>query len=185
MSQLLYLFERQSLRTKLAAGFAVWLALLVVLIASNIHTQQQINTQIQQSYETDLIGLSRTKEIQAQSILLGRVVRQALLASNPQQRADMLQQITQVRSKIEQQIETLQKLPLPAPTKASLQRFQSGYEQYLRQLEAQVVPLLQQGKTEQAIVEFNSSAMQRVGVDAITAISRAEIGMASPAKPCG
>ncbi|MBX9935938.1 MAG: PAS domain S-box protein, partial [Burkholderiaceae bacterium] len=171
MSQLLYLFERQSLRTKLTAGFAVWLALLVVLIASNIHTQQQLNAQIQQSYETDLIGLSRTKEVQAQSILLGRVVRQALLASSPQQRADMLQQITQVRSKIEQQINTLQKLPLPAATQASLQRFQSGYEQYLRLLQAQVVPLLQQGQTEQAIAEFNSSAMQRVGVDAITAIN--------------
>jgi two-component system, sensor histidine kinase and response regulator len=171
MSKLLHLFERQALSAKLAAGFFVWLALLVVLIASNIYTQQQLNTQIQRSYETDLIGLSRTKEVQAQAILLGRVVRQALLASSPQQRTEMLQQILQVRSKIEQQISLLQKLPLQPQTQAAVQRFKTGYEQYLRQLEAQVVPALQKNNLVQAIVEFNSSAMQRVGVEAITAIN--------------
>ncbi|GAB3364178.1 MULTISPECIES: PAS domain S-box protein [Giesbergeria] len=171
MPPLLRFFERQSLRTKLATGFAVWLALLMVLNASSIHTQQQLQVQMQQSYETDLIGLSRSKEIQAQSILLGRVVRQALLAGNELQRADMLQQISQVRTKVWQELHTLQTLPLPPQTRAALQRFQAGYEQYLRQLEAQVLPLLQQGKTEQAIAQFNSSELQRIGVQAITAVN--------------
>ncbi len=172
MPQWLHFFERQSLRTKLATGFVVWLALLLILNAFSIRTQQQWQVQMQQSYETDMVGVSRSKEIQAQSILLGRVVRQALLAGNATQRAEMLQQITQVCNRIGQEINALQRLPLPAPTQAALQRFRSGYEQYVRQLEAQVVPLLQQGQIEQAIVHFNSSAMQRIGVDAIAAINQ-------------
>ena len=163
MPEWLHFFERQSLRTKLATGFVVWLALLLMLNAFSIHTQQQLQVQMQQSYETDMVGVSRSKEIQAQSILLGRVVRQALLAGNATQRAEMLQQLTQICNRIVQEINALQKLPLPAPTQAALQRFRSGYEQYVRQLEAQVVPLLQQGQTAQAIVQFNSSAIAHWG----------------------
>ena len=116
MHQLLQFFERQSLRTKLTTGFTVWLALLIVLNASSIHIQQQLQVQMEHSYETDLIGISNTKDVQTQAILLGRCVRQALLASDTKQRDDAIRQIAQVRAQAKIHLNTLHQQHLPSNT---------------------------------------------------------------------
>lgn len=79
-------FSRFRVGVLLTTSFILVAALSLVVGAVALFNMQRMNESAKTSYESDLVGLSLTKEANINLLYIGRDVRNAILASTKEQR---------------------------------------------------------------------------------------------------
>jgi len=82
------LLEKRSLVSKLLVGFGALLLIILLLSINSIFTVRAMSQQASELYQRELLGISHIKETNINLILIGRSLRQYILAPSPAQRND-------------------------------------------------------------------------------------------------
>lgn len=98
MKRLFKALERRSLKAKLLLGFTGLMLITFVVGIDAIVGQRQLSTQIEHLYEKELLGVSAIKEARIQYAFIGRIVRMAILAREPEERDHALKQLAEAET---------------------------------------------------------------------------------------
>jgi len=169
MNALLTSMERRTLTLKLALGFACVLLVALVLGAQSLNNQRQFNAELQQLYEKELLGVANAKNAQLDYALIGRSLRQAILASDDAGRSLALKQLDDARSQLRKEIEELGTRITRDKNRKNLLRFEEAYATYNRNVEKAIAMMaLRRDDEVQSFV--TTPGFQKVGIDANEAI---------------
>ncbi|MBK9442999.1 MAG: PAS domain S-box protein [Comamonadaceae bacterium] len=168
---LLAALERRTLVTKLAGGFAIFLLLVVVLGFVSVRTQHLIGAQMQRTFDTDLLGLTNAQSAQTQYNIIGRLLRQALLASDVNRRNEALQDLQQALAQMDKEITELRLRVFRQDNLQALSQFDTEMATYRADID-KAVALLQQGKLGEATDRVAADAFQRSGMLASAALAK-------------
>ncbi|MBY0453260.1 MAG: PAS domain S-box protein [Burkholderiaceae bacterium] len=170
MSYFLDILERGTLWAKLTIGFAVFISLSVLLNFLAIDAQTHLSLQIQQTYESDLLGISSAKDAQIYATVIGLALHKAVIAQNQSEREQALRQVDDAQAALGRRIKKLQPRIASEQETKTLERFRTEYAQYQEHLE-KAVNLLQQGLQTESVAVIHSEGFQQSGGAAIEAIS--------------
>ncbi len=170
MNALLQLLERRSLFTQLAWGFSIFLLLAILLGVSGLRTQQAMNRQIQQTFESDLLGLSNAKEAQIQYNIMGRTLRQALIVSDTNKRDQAIKELTDAQASLDKAIASMRPRLFREDAKTAMARFDENLTTYKNNV-SRAISLIQQGSLSDATDRVSSDAFRQSGQAASAALS--------------
>jgi PAS domain S-box-containing protein len=171
MNKVSALLERLPLRHKLVIGFSVLLALVLALGVLSLRTQQLLQRDMQQLYQTDLVGAAHLQEARAQLPHLVQALQRAVGTSSGEIRVDALKQLNETRERLQEALAqarpTLrlqQSLVQLAELEVLLERIQRGGEEAL--------DLVGRGYQGQALMQLNSDEFQALDEQADDLLNR-------------
>ncbi|MFA7292203.1 MAG: PAS domain S-box protein, partial [Rhodocyclaceae bacterium] len=168
---LMAMLERSSLGFKLLAGFVGLLLVVVALGVQSIYNQRQMGAEISRLYEIELLGVTHVKNIQFQYAQIGRVLRQALIAPDVEQREQALRELASFAASITRDLGELRPRIIRADAKKSLERFDASYAAYTHNVD-RAVALIRRGLLIEAQELVASSEFHRAGALANESIAR-------------
>ncbi|CAA7619115.1 putative Histidine kinase [Candidatus Terasakiella magnetica] len=175
MRSVLNALERYRLTSKLALAFIGALLLTLALGLFSLHSQRQLNAEIQNLYEFELLGISSTKDARVELAKMGRALRQAILAPNANERDRALAQLATAEAGARREITDARKRIIHEENKNNLARFDSLFNAY----KTNVDQTLALARTDLGAAQAFVSApdFQRVAAaadEALEAVSRFE-----------
>ncbi|AZP12271.1 MCP four helix bundle domain-containing protein [Undibacterium parvum] len=141
MNSLMKLLERRTLSLKLVFGYATLLTLLLVTGIYNLAVQRQLIDGFDKLYSDDLLGVSAAKDAQINYLVMGRELRQAVLAQDPAVRASAMQEVAKAEAAVQKELETLRPTVFREENKRNLARFEADYAAYRVNVEKVVTML--------------------------------------------
>ncbi|CUW40317.1 protein of unknown function [Magnetospirillum sp. XM-1] len=169
MNRLLNTLERVSLRTKLLSGFAILLALTVLLGAVGLYNQNVLNKGSHRLYEIDLKGISHLKDARVELAKMGRALRQAILAPDAGERERAIVLLNESEARLGLEIKDAQAHVIRDENKKNLASFEEQYRSYKASVD-QTLALLRKNSAEAAIA-VASPEFQHLGVNADAALA--------------
>ncbi|MEP9315804.1 response regulator [Pseudomonas sp. LABIM340] len=168
MVNLLGYLQRLKLRTRLVVGFGGILLLALFLGLYSLHVQRQQIEQINVIYEKEMLGLSHIEAARVSLAGMGRSIRQFVLATDENGRAQAVRQFNEVRANLREEIELARPLIYRTPALQGLVRFEAAYEEYQEQVQRVLAlndkPIRPGQSTDLgAIALLSSTALQRPG----------------------
>jgi two-component system, sensor histidine kinase and response regulator len=127
MKQLITLLEQRSIKAKLIFSLLSLLAIVLCIGIESLYSQRVMSESIQKLYTQELRGISNAKDAQLNYMLIGRTLRQAIIASDVAGREQALKQLAQGRSRLSKSIEELRPLLHIKENKKSLQDFEEFF----------------------------------------------------------
>ncbi|MFA7280343.1 MAG: PAS domain S-box protein [Sterolibacterium sp.] len=171
MKFLITWLERRRLVHKLTWGGAVLLALAAGLALHGHYGQRVLNANIHALYETEMLGVANAKDAQFNYAVIGRTLRQAILASDDASRQAALKQLAVARSNITKEISELRQRIVKEENRKSLARFETAFAAYSRDVDA-VLMLLPEERLSEARALVSSKAFQDSGLAANEALEQ-------------
>jgi PAS domain S-box-containing protein len=174
MKSLFSLIERQTLKTKLLLGFLVLMFITVAIGIDALIGQRRLSTQLEQLYESELLGVSAIKEVRFQYAQIGRITRQIILARDPAEWERSLKQLADAEASMKTAIEATRKRLNLEKNKQELVKFGEHYGTYRRNVD-RAIALVQQGQFDAARAYVGGLDFQKPGIaanDSLTAIAQ-------------
>ena len=158
---LLALLERLSLRHKLILGFAVLLALSLVLGMQSLRIQSELKRELQQLYNQDLIGANHLHDVRVQLPHIVQALQRAVATSSADTRIASLRQLEAAEQQLQESLalakptvyrsENLERI---AEVELLLERIlQNGHD---------AMELAGQGRQGQALLLINGDEFQQL-----------------------
>jgi len=170
MKRLMIMLERRPLVQKLVIGLAVLLLIAVGLAAEGFYSQRVLTGSINQLYEVEMLGVSNAKDAQFNYAVMGRTLRQAILAPDEAERQLALAQLAQARNEVPKEIAELRKRVFREENRKNLARFEEAFAAYSRDVDT-VIALLHEERLLDARNLIASSAFQASGAAANAAMA--------------
>jgi putative methionine-R-sulfoxide reductase with GAF domain/HAMP domain-containing protein len=170
MKALMNLLERRTLITKLALGFSIFLLLAILLGFFGLRTQQSMNRQIQQTFESDLLGLSNAKEAQIQYNIMGRTLRHALIVSDTNKRDQAIKDLTDAQTRMDKEIDAMRPRLFRDDAKTAMAKFDENLSTYKKNV-SQAISLIQNNRVTEATDRVSSDAFRVSGAAASATLS--------------
>jgi len=130
MSALLAALERRTLMTKLMGVIAVLFLVTVIVTGFSLQVQGRLSTQMARTYEMDLLGVANVKDAQLAYAVMGRSIRQALIAPNDAARSVAIQELNAAEGALLRAIDALRPRVFREEVKKDLAEFTAALELY-------------------------------------------------------
>ncbi|WP_448247128.1 response regulator [Thalassotalea agariperforans] len=135
------LIEKRFLSTKLLVGFGALNIIILMLGVNAITSVQKMSADIHDLYEQKLLGISQIKEANVNLILIGRNVRQMLLAFDESERDNARNKTEQAILNLEQQLNNARQSILIEHNAGLLDKFDREFAKYQSNIK-QVINLI-------------------------------------------
>lgn len=162
--------EQWRLSRKLAAGFILLMLFAIGVGLISLQAQRSLIDQIKQLNDKELLGVSAARAAQVQYTVIGREMRQALLAGSGPERVIALKLISEAEFNLNNSIGELRGTLHQDVNKRRLQTFESELVTYKAHRE-KVLELMRAGQDEAARVYLASADFRAPGVAANAAIT--------------
>jgi two-component system sensor histidine kinase/response regulator len=126
------LLEKRSLVSKLLVGFGVLLLIILLLSINSIFTVRAMSQQASELYQRELLGISHIKETNINLILIGRSLRQYILAPSPAQRSEAKVRFDQAILGVEKELDAARNSIYRERVKRLLDEYELEFGQYKR-----------------------------------------------------
>ena len=170
MNRLIRALEQWTLGKKLTAGFSLLMLFAIGVGLINLQAQRTLIAQIKQLNDKELLGVSAARAAQVQYAVIGREIRQALLAGSGPERVIALKVISDAEVELNNNISELRGLINQDVNRRRLQTFESELASYKAHRE-KVLELMRTGQDEAARVYLASATFRAPGVAANNAIA--------------
>ena len=124
------MFNHMTVRTRLLGSFLLIAILGAIVAFIGIVNMAKMNTQAERAFASDLIGISESKEANIQLILLGRTIRNVLLASTPEEKAKFAAEAEAARVTMQKHIGAARPLFVTDAAKAMFADLDKGLAEY-------------------------------------------------------
>ena len=173
MKKIVSILERQSLGRKLAQGVSGLLVVTALVGGIGLRDLFVIGHDVQALYEQEFLGLTYLKEARIDYALMGRDVRQAVLARDSTGQDQAIKDLEGIEADLRHNLDEVRKRTLREEDKRRLALFQENYTAYKSSVD-QVLNALKGGNADVAVAILSSENFLRLGQTAHTAL--AEIG---------
>lgn len=126
------LLEKRSLVSKLLVGFGALLLIILLLSINSIFTVRAMSQQASELYQRELLGISHIKETNINLILIGRSLRQYILAPSPAQRSEAKVRFDQAILGVEKELGAARNSIYRERVKRLLDEYELEFDQYKR-----------------------------------------------------
>jgi PAS domain S-box-containing protein len=150
--------EKLSLNAKLLSGFGYVLVLFLILAFQGLNAQAVLNQETRGIYEQEMLALSHIKGANIQLVLMGRNLRQVLLARTPQERDAFAQEIVKNEARLVSELKEVEKRVSGTEMEQVLRRFEETFASHKKNLET----VLSQSDTARALDVIASPDYQKV-----------------------
>ncbi|WP_323814847.1 response regulator [Cellvibrio sp. NN19] len=173
MKQLWALLERRRLATKLLVGFGALLLAILLLGLTSITSVRNISNEARNLYELKLLGISHIKEANINLMLMGRSLRQMVIARDNTERTLATEKLEQARLNLERELDAARKSIERENNLHSIDEFETEYRHYKRNVN-QVITLIDPAAEQQikAIDYISSVQYTQVADSADHALER-------------
>lgn len=165
MHALLATLERHTLKIKLIFGFISLLLLILGIGLDSLNNQHDLNANIQSIWDKGVQGLSRAKDAQWHYTLIGRTLRQAIIAPDAEGREQALKQLSQARTQLPVDLEEVRLRWLHQGDAERFARLEQALAAYMREVDRALL-FVNGGDTLQAQHLVSSRGFQEVGIEA-------------------
>ena len=122
-------FKDMKIGTKLVAAFVLVGVITAVVGFMGISNMSKINTMADTMYRQDTLGISYTKEANIDLIYMDRAVKNLLLASNQEQRAEFKKEIEQFKSMFNENMDKSKSLINTDQGRALMGRYEQAWRE--------------------------------------------------------
>ncbi|MBF0613653.1 MAG: PAS domain S-box protein [Magnetococcales bacterium] len=171
MHLLLAALERQTLKVKLIFGFISLLLIILGIGLDSLHNQTILNDSIQLIHDKGMMGLSKAKDAQLNYTLIGRTLRQAIIATDAEGRELALKQLSQVRSQLPKNIDDIRTRLIQDENQTSLAHYEEALAAYMREVDKALL-LLNANQIPEAQILVASHKFQDVGIHATAKLTQ-------------
>jgi two-component system sensor histidine kinase/response regulator len=159
--------EKLKLSNKLFIGFSVGLLIAILIGVNAIMSLNEMNEQTQVIYEKELLGVSHLKEANINLILMGRSMRQMMLASDAEGREKARAAIEKASAALQTELAEARKRIYREEVKKLLVKFDAQFDQYKRNVSRAITLLEKDGfRTSEAVAYISSPEFMGVVNDA-------------------
>lgn len=155
--------QRCSLKTKLMLGLSGLLLMATAIGLEGWLGQRALSLEIRQLYEQELLGVSAIKEAQFQYGIVGRSLRQAVLAQEETERERALTELNQARDALQQALAATRQQGSARYDPMKLAALDGEMAQTSRNVQRAIQLLHQKGRSEELLQYVASEDFQRPG----------------------
>ncbi|HSX85616.1 MAG TPA: PAS domain S-box protein, partial [Cellvibrio sp.] len=164
MKQFWTSLEKQSLVSKLLVGFSALLLTMLLLGINSIFVVREMSRQASELYQRELLGISHIKETNINLILIGRTLRQFVLAPSPAERSEAKTQLDQAILNLEKELDEARKSIYRERVKRLLDAFELEFDQYKRNVNYAITLMDENVEHQSKVIAFiSSSRFSQVG----------------------
>ncbi len=171
MKTLFAALEKRTLVTKLMLAFFVLFAIPVAIGMFSVKVESQLSSQLERTYESDLLGVSNAKDAQVRYVIIGRAIRQALIAPDVAGRELALRQLADAQSNLQHELGELQRRVFREDVKQALAVFNDAIAVYQRNVDMAKVQIVR-GELAGAMAFVGSVEFGRSGQIASEAMDK-------------
>ncbi|MFI3156418.1 MAG: response regulator [Methylococcaceae bacterium] len=142
MKRFIVALEKRQLTTKLLMGLGVCLLITLLIGVSAINSLRVVSEKSNSIYEMELLGISHIKEANINLILMGRSLRQMMLAPNATERENAVVRLKKAEIILQMELNEARKRIFSEADKRLLAEFDNLFGQYNRNMN-QAILLLQ------------------------------------------
>ncbi len=157
MNKFWFMLEKRSLVNKLLVGFGTLLLIILLSGVNSIFTIREMSRQADELYQKELLGISHIKETNINLILIGRTLRQFVLAPTPAERIEAKTQLDQARLDIEKEIDAARTSIYRAEVKGLLSEFELEFDHYKRNVNYALTLIEEDVEYQSKAIDFISS----------------------------
>jgi len=162
MKTILGVLERQPLGRKLAQVVA-GLSIVTALVGGfGLRDQFLIGQDVELLYQKEFLGVVHLKEVRINYAMMGRAVRQAVLARDIAGRDLALRELEEAENALRRNLEEVRKRTFRQENLLRLSRFQESFAAY-KAVVNDILGALRGGNTDVAVALLSSEDFQRVG----------------------
>ena len=173
MNKFWALLERRSLVSKLLLGFGTLLITMSLLGINSILTVREMSRQASELYQKELLGVSHIKEANINLILIGRSLRQLILAPNLSERVEAKTILEQAILNLEKELDEARKSIYREQVKRLLDEFELEIDQYKRNVNHAISLMDDEAEYQgDAIAFISSNRFSQVGDTADQLLNR-------------
>jgi signal transduction histidine kinase/CheY-like chemotaxis protein len=162
--------ERRTLKTKLVMGFSSLLVIMFVIGIESLVSQRALIAEIDTLYQNELLGVSSIKDAQFQYSIIGRSVRQAVLAQEGADRERALKDLSDAEVSLQKEIADAKQRLFRSENKKLLAKFEEQFALYRRNVD-QVRVMVEKGQTIEARTYLITLEFQAPGIAANETLS--------------
>ena len=170
MNALIVALERLPLARKLTLGLFALLLIGAGLAFEGYRGQRELIANIKALYELELLGVSNAKDAQFNYAVMGRTLRQAILAPDAAGREQALAQLAHARKQVAKELEELRTRVGDEQNRQNAARFVEAFATYAGNVDS-ALAMLEQGKVGEARALVSTEAFQKTGSVANEAIA--------------
>jgi two-component system sensor histidine kinase/response regulator len=165
MKWLINALERRSLNLKLGIGFASLILIIIAIGMQSVWVQRQSNAALYELRQDGLIALVHVKNLQITYNKIGRLLRQATLATAEPDRQLALSQLATARTQNAEHLKLLKTQVSDARAKQLLAQFEDKFGAYLEGVD-RVTRVIDKGRIDDARAEVATTLFQTDGLAA-------------------
>ncbi|MDK6076403.1 methyl-accepting chemotaxis protein [Massilia varians] len=124
------MFNRMKVGTRLLAGFLTLSLLGAIVAAIGIYNMAQMNERTERLYTRELLGISHVKEANINLVIIGRALRNVMLASSEQERQAGVAAIAAARGRLKDHLDQGRQLFFSENGKRMFAEVDSGTRDY-------------------------------------------------------
>ena len=124
------MFKRMKVGTRLLAGFLTLSILGAIVAAIGIYNMAQMNERTERLYTRELLGISHVKEANINLVIVGRALRNVMLASSEQERQAGIAAIGAARGRLKDHLDQGRQLFFSDNGKRMFAEVDSGTREY-------------------------------------------------------
>ena len=171
MKSLMTMLERFPLTVKLALGFAALMLVALTLGLHSLYTQRKLTQEIQLLYDKELLGISHIKEARIHYAIIGRAVRQYLLALDAVERDRALRQLLESETAVREELGEAEQRILREENRTKLAKFNELFANYKQNID-KVIVMSQTGRLSDALAFVGTAEFQQDGIAANEALAQ-------------
>ncbi|MBF0528977.1 MAG: MCP four helix bundle domain-containing protein, partial [Deltaproteobacteria bacterium] len=171
MKRLFTALERRTIKVKLLLGLVSLLAISFGIGLVSLYNLRTLNHKLQLLHDVGMLGIANIKDLQINYMLIGRTLRQAILAPDASGRELALKQLSQTRSQIPKTLEELRPRVAFAENQKILVFFEDQSSAYSYEVD-KALALIAGGRIGEAQALVATADFQKSGIAANEALSK-------------
>ena len=152
------LLEKRSLVSRLLVGFGALLIIILLLSINSIFTVREMSQQTSELYQRELLGISHIKETNINLIIIGRSLRQYILAPSLVQRSEAKIRFDQAILNVEKELDAARKSIYREREKRLLNEYDLEFDQYKHNANYAITLVDENAEYQGKAIAFVSSA---------------------------
>lgn len=162
--------DRQQLKHKLALNLTTLLLIMLGIGGIGLYSQRILSDKLVSLYDDGLLGLSSAKTAHIQYAVIGRAIRQAIMAPDAGQQQLAIKQLSEARQRLGQETSALRAGLAHTGTQNDIERFDQAYALYDRDIEL-AFSLIRESRIDEARTIIISPEFQIKGINSYNALT--------------
>ncbi|KIL99342.1 diguanylate cyclase/phosphodiesterase (GGDEF & EAL domains) with PAS/PAC sensor(s) [Paramagnetospirillum magnetotacticum MS-1] len=171
MRSIITAVQKWPLLQKILLGLSCIILVALSINLYSIYSMDVMSRGFDRLYENELKSVSHLKEARVQFAVMGRALRQGLLAQVADGQRDANRQLAEAETSLRREMDEARKLIVIEVNKAALMRFDKAFAQYRDNIE-RILTAQKSGQSADALAFLSSAEFQKVGREANEALAQ-------------